>query len=105
MPGGGLQGADAQGSSASAIDSDRLAQLKAAGVHARGLATTIHAVTPIQAGPAITILHLREQTSAYDLVTAAGVVIEHRAATPAAMWTITLVQGPSGWRTATAALG
>lgn len=91
---------DAPGSSAAAIDADRIASLRSAKVHASGLVSTITGVAVTTSGAHAVALTFEESASSYDLVTGAGAVIEHRPAAAKQKWSATLVNGSKGWRTA-----
>lgn len=95
-----LGGADIPGSSAAAVDGDRLAALRRAKVHASGLTSTVTGVVRTAAGERAAVLSFEESTGPYDLVTAARTVVERRPAQAAQRWSATLVRGPRGWRTA-----
>ena len=93
-----LAGVDLPGSSADAADRSAVARLATAGVRARGLRDVVRSVRVVDASVDRTVLDVRDERSAYDLVDATGTAVGHQPSRGVADWQVVLRRTPAGWR-------
>jgi hypothetical protein len=96
-----LAAADAPGSAALAIDTARVRAWREAGLALRGDPAAVQLLQVQQAGERVGVLRISEVVRPFDVVDGvSGERREHRPGKPPTTWTVTLVRGEQGWRTA-----
>lgn len=91
------------GSPALDADADRIGELRATGVVARGFRLTVTSVVVYETGPGRVVLRVTDWLGPYELVDISGAVVAHREGRGERSWLLTLVPAgpPSGeWRIA-----